>query len=425
MKILFIHNYYQYAGGEDNVVAAELKLLTAHGHQVELWSLDNKDLPSGLPSKIRTALNTTYSTRSKAIALTKLEAFKPDVVHVHNFFPQLSPSIYDACFALNIPVVQTLHNYRLMCPGAMLMREGKICEQCVTGSPYQAVLHGCYKESKLGSFVVAHMVATHRKLGTWQHKVSRFIALTEFAKTKFIEAGFPADKISVKPNFVNDPLLGITPVERTSPPFGLFVGRLSTEKGLHTLLKAWKILDHLNIPKSDSDANNISQNNNSTPRFEGVLNENRQSSPIQLKIAGTGPLADLIDNQANVQALGLQSPAEISLLMQRATFLILPSEWYEGFPLVLVEALAHGLPVLASNLGSMVDIIEDGKTGLLFEPGNAEDLASKLNWLLENPNECAWLGTNARQVYLDKYTYEENVKQLLEIYQLDNGKSFK
>ncbi|MEY3789067.1 MAG: hypothetical protein RLZ75_3275, partial [Pseudomonadota bacterium] len=227
MKILFIHNYYQYAGGEDNVVSAELNLLSANGHQVELWSVDNKDLPSGLRAKISTALNTTYSQSSKQTALTKLRAFKPDVVHVHNFFPQLSPSIYDACLELNIPVVQTLHNYRLMCPGAMLMRNGKICEQCVTGSPYQAVLHRCYKGSSVGSLVVANMVATHRKLGTWQHKVTRYIALTHFAKAKFIEAGFPADKIAVKANFVNDPLQGITPLERITPSFGLFVGRLS------------------------------------------------------------------------------------------------------------------------------------------------------------------------------------------------------
>ena len=344
-------------------------------------------MPTGLGGKISTALNTTYSSSSKTTALAKLRAFKPDVVHVHNFFPQLSPSIYDACIELNIPVVQTLHNYRLMCPGAMLMRDGKICEQCVTGSPYQAVLHGCYKGSKLGTLVVAHMVATHRKLGTWQHKVTRFIALTEFAKAKFIEVGFPPNKIVVKPNFVNDFFIESLPVARVTPPFGLFVGRLSAEKGLHTLLKAWALLDDSTL----------------------------------LKVAGTGPLAELVVKQTNLEPLGLQSPAEISLLMQQAAFLILPSEWYEGFPLVLVEALAHGLPILASNLGSMAAIIKDGETGLLFEPGNAEDLATKVKWLLANPDECARLGVNARQAYLDKYTAEENVKQLLGVYSSINS----
>ena len=226
------------------------------------------------------------------------------------------------------------------------------------------------------------MVATHRKLGTWQHKVNHYIALTDFAKAKFIEAGFPAEKISVKPNFVKDPFRHKSPVERVTPPFGLFVGRISAEKGLHTLLKAWTLLE----------------------------------APITLKVAGTGPLEQTIINQPNIEPLGLQTPSQISTLMQQAAFLILPSEWYEGFPLVLVEALAHGLPVLASNLGSMVDIIEDGKTGLLFEPGNVEDLATKLKWLLDNPDECNRFGANARQVYLDKYTAKENFKQLIGVY---------
>ena len=386
MKILFIHNYYRFSGGEDSVVAAEINLLFTHGHQVELWSMDNKDFPSGLRGSIRikiiTALNTTYSERSKKNVITKLKAFKPDLVHVHNSFPQISPSIYDACLELNIPVVQTLHNYRLICPGAMLMRNGKICELCVTGSPYQAALYNCYRDSTLGSLVVAKMVATHRKLGTWQHKINHYIALTDFAKAKFIEAGFPAEKISVKPNFVKDPFRHKSPVERVNPPFGLFVGRISAEKGLHTLLKAWALLE----------------------------------APITLKVAGTGPLEQTIINQPNIEPLGLQTPSQISTLMQQAAFLILPSEWYEGFPLVLVEALAHGLPVLASNLGSMVDIIEDGKTGLLFEPGNVEDLATKLKWLLDNPDECNRFGANARQVYLDKYTAKENFKQLIGVY---------
>ncbi len=426
MKILFIHNYYQYAGGEDNVVSAELNLLSANGHQVELWSVDNKDLPSGLRAKISTALNTTYSQSSKQTALTKLRAFKPDVVHVHNFFPQLSPSIYDACLELNIPVVQTLHNYRLMCPGAMLMRNGKICEQCVTGSPYQAVLHRCYKGSSLGSLVVANMVATHRKLGTWQHKVTRYIALTHFAKAKFIEADFPADKIAVKANFVNDPLQGITPLERITPSFGLFVGRLSAEKGLNTLLKAWALLEQLNKVKTNSavydvsdvpDISDVAKDNNSAQLTERVHKEDTLTLPILLKVAGTGPLAESVTHQANIEPLGLQTPAQINVLMQQAAFLILPSEWYEGFPLVLVEALAHGLPIIASNLGSMADIIKHGETGLLFEPGNAEDLAIKIKWLLDNPKEATRLGFNARQAYLNNYTAEENLKQLLGVYQ--------
>jgi glycosyltransferase involved in cell wall biosynthesis len=383
MKILIVHNRYQQAGGEDNVVAAEAKLLADHGHEVELWNADNKDLPGGLSGKIKTAISTTYSSASKAIARDKLQSFKPDVVHVHNFFPQISPSIYDACLDKGVPVVQTLHNYRLICPGAMLMRGGKICEQCITGSPYQAAWYGCYRGSKLGSLVVAHMVAQHRKQGTWQHKVNRFIALTDFAKSKFVEAGFPSDKIVVKANFAHDPLQESPRLNRTTPGFALFVGRISEEKGIKTLLQAWSILDDKTL----------------------------------LKVAGTGSLADLLPGKNNIVALGLQNSSEISRLMQQAAFLVLPSEWYEGFPLVLVEAFAHGLPVLASRLGSMADIIMDGETGLLFTTGDADDLASKAKWLMDNPLKTQELGENARRTFLAKYTAEQNYAELMAIYE--------
>lgn len=382
MKILFAHNRYQQAGGEDNVVAAEAKLLADHGHEVECWSVDNKDLPTGLSGKIKTALTTNYSSASRAIGREKLRHFKPDVVHVHNFFPQISPSIYDACLDEGIPVVQTLHNYRLICPGAMLMRQGNICEQCISGSPYQAARYGCYRGSKVGSLVVAHMVAQHRKQGTWQQKVNRFIALTEFAKSKFVAAGFPADKIAVKANFLHDPLRETFSPRPDAPSFVLFVGRISEEKGINTLLQAWSTLD----------------------------------DQTQLKVAGTGPLDGLLVGKNNVVALGRQSSDEVSRLMQLAAFLVLPSEWYEGFPLVLVEAFAHGLPVLASRLGSMADIIKDGETGVLFTPGDAGDLASKTKWLLENPRQLQKLGDNARRVFLEKYTAEQNYVELTGIY---------
>lgn len=383
MKILIVHNHYQQAGGEDGVVAAEFKLLAERGNDVQLWSVDNKDLPGGLRGKIGTALTTAYSPASRAMAVDKLRQFQPDVVHVHNFFPQLSPSIYDACIDAGVPVVQTLHNYRLICPGAMLMRDGKICEQCLDGSPYQAAWYGCYRNSKLGSLVVADMVARHRRRSTWRHKVDAFIALTGFAKAKFVAAGFPADKIAVKANFVDDPLPDTAAPKAARQAFALFVGRISEEKGIATLLQAWSAL----------------------PR------------PQLLKVAGAGPLEPLLQGLNNVEALGRQSAAEVGHLMRQAAFLLLPSEWYEGFPLVLVEAFAHGLPVLASRLGSMADIIEDGKTGLLFEPGNPRDLADKAQWLLDNPGQAGILGDNARQAYLEKYTPERNYRQLIEIYQ--------
>lgn len=386
MRILIAHNSYQQSGGEDNVVEAERALLSQHGHDVDLLLVDNRDIPDGILTQIKTAFTTTYSRIGRAKLWEAISIFRPDIVHVHNFFPQLSPSIYDACADEGVAVVQTLHNYRLICPGALLMRDGNICEQCITGSPYQAAFYGCYRNSKLGSLAVAHMVATHRRLGTWSEKVNRFIACTEFSKSKFTQAGFAEDRISVKPNFVSDPQASTGPTKRddwnSRESFALFVGRLSLEKGIRTLFKAWATL--------------------------GIHH--------CLKVAGSGPLEDEIPEQTNIVGLGFQEQDNVHSLMDQALFLVVPSEWFEGFPMVIVEAFAHGLPVLASRLGSMGEVIEDGVTGLFFEPGDDKDLAIKANWLLERPEECRRMGRNARNKYVKKYSPEVNYDQLLSIY---------
>jgi glycosyltransferase involved in cell wall biosynthesis len=269
------------------------------------------------------------------------------------------------------------------------MRNGSVCELYVTGSPYQEVKYGCYKESKIGSFAVARMVDSHRKAGTWKNKVNRFIALTEFARNKFIEAGFPEHKVVVKPNFVAEDLSDIQtthekiiPVKNTASN-ALFVGRLSQEKGMGTLLEAWKDLN------------------------------------IELKIAGTGPLEQSVRNNPNDNINYLEGLDRQSVLaeMRSATFLVMPSEWYEGFSMVLVEAFSQGLPVIASRLGGMAEIVEDRVTGLHFEAGNAADLAQKVLWLSKHPDECFEMGKNARNVYEQKYTAETNYQLLMDIYQ--------
>lgn len=386
MRILIAHNRYQQAGGEDNVVEAERALLSQHGHDVDLLLVDNRDLANGVFTQIKTAFTATYSRIGRAKLREAINFFRPEIVHVHNFFPQLSPSIYDACAEEGVAVVQTLHNYRLICPGALLMRDGNICEQCITGSPYQAAVYGCYRNSKLGSLAVAHMVATHRRLGTWAKKVNHFIACTEFSKSKFTQAGFSEDRISVKPNFIIDPRASTDLRNRddwkSREPFALFVGRLSSEKGLRTLFKAWTTLDIHNC----------------------------------LKVAGCGPLEAEMPEQANIVGLGFQEQVNVRSLMDQALFLVVPSEWFEGFPMVIVEAFAHGLPVLASKLGSMGEIIEDGITGLFFEPGDARDLALKACWLLERPEECRRMGRNARNRYVERFSPEVNYAQLLSIY---------
>ena len=380
LKVLILHNHYQQPGGEDVVVANESALLKEHGHEVHLQLLSNDSI-QGPWRKMITALQTPYSWRSRREMIGIINNENPDVVHVHNFFPLLTPSIYDACQDAGVPVVQTLHNYRTICPGALLMREGKVCEDCIQGTPYQAVLHGCYRGSRLGSLAVARMVDIHRRQGTWSDKVDRFIALTESAKKKFVAAGFPAEKIAVKPNFIE-----ATPTEKFSTgkrSGALFVGRLSPEKGIGTLLEAWEKLD------------------------------------VSLRIVGDGPLLDMakVNISEFLTVLGRRKRTQIFEEMSRAAFLVMPSEWYETFGLTIIEAFSQSLPVIASRLGAMAELVEDGVTGLHFTPGDAEDLARKVRWANEHPEEMRRMGRNARLIYEEKYTSEVNYLQLMAIYE--------
>lgn len=379
MKIVQLHNYYQQSGGEDRVVEAEAELLRSRGHLVELYSVRNDGI-TGPISKLRTAWNLSYSAIARDRLRAALRRLRPDLVHVHNFFPLLTPAVYDACRDAGVPVIQTLHNYRTICPGAYLLRDGQICEACLNGSAYQAVRHGCYRGSRLETLPVAHMVETHRRQGTWHQKVDRFIALTPFARDKFIAAGFPGDRMIVKPNFCMDRATATSSGLRQG---ALFVGRLSAEKGIRTLLAAWQSLD------------------------------------VPLSIIGDGPLADMIHAAAlpSVTLLGRKTPGEIALEMERAAMLIMPSEWYETFGLVLIEAFCHGLPVIASRLGAMADLVTDGQTGLLFEDRNPHDLAAKVRWMMDHPAETAAMGARARLEYQARYTPEANYAQLWSIYE--------
>jgi glycosyltransferase involved in cell wall biosynthesis len=378
MRILIVHNSYQEAGGEDRVVANEQALLDSHGWETRLWSVSN-DVIGGTWDKITAAVRVPYSRPARDELTRVIAKFAPAVVHIHNFFPLLSPSIYDACRAAGVAVVQTLHNYRTICAGALLMREGHPCEDCIGASPYQAALHACYRGSRVGSLAVARMVDTHRRRGTWSHKVDRFITVSAFAKGKFVAAGFPADRIAVKPNFAQD-----RPVARSAARAGaLYVGRLSPEKGIGALLQAWNDLE------------------------------------IPLRVLGDGSLCVLIENATNpwVVMLGQRTQAEVAAEMARAAFLIAPSIWPETFGLVIIEAFCQGLPVIASRIGAFAEIVDDGRTGLLCSPGDAEDLATKVRWAHQNPEAMRMMGANARGVYEQKYSPSVNLGQLAKIYQ--------
>ncbi len=389
MRILQLHNLYKIPGGEDVVVQAEKTLLENYGHEVVLLQANNDNITNFF-SQTMTALNTVYSFSAKKRVQAEIAKFQPDVVHVHNFFPLWSPAVYDACQEARVPVLQTLHNYRLFCAGAFFFRDEKVCEDCLGKFfPWPGVVHRCYRGSRVGSAVLATMQAVHRVRGTWKERVNLYIALTEFARHKFIEAGLPADKIVLKPNF----LLSNPKLQETKENYALFVGRLSPEKGIDTMLAAW-----------------------------GLKALNGLGQKIPLKIVGDGPLADQVAMAAQeipgVEWLGRQPQEQVQKLMQNAKMLVFPSVWYEGFPMVIVEAYAVGLPVVASNLGSLSSLISPGRTGLHFRPGDADDLAAKVAWAIAHPQELAQMGREARAEFEAKYTAEANYRQLMEIYQL-------
>lgn len=387
MRILVVHNGYQKHGGEDVVVEAEERLLVARGHSVARYRRHNDELRTRGPLGFMAAgIETVWSAASAREITALLAKEKPDVVHFHNTFPLISPGAYYACAEAGVPVVQTLHNYRLLCPGAYFLRDGRVCEECLGRSvPWPGVVHGCYRESRAATAAVATMLAVHRAMKTWREKVGVYIALSEFARKKFIEGGLPGERLVVKPNFV-DPDPGLKCV---AGEYALYVGRLSVEKGLRVLLGAW----------------------------------GRLRGRIPLRIAGDGPLKEEIAAEIktrgllSVELLGRLAPSEIVSLMQGARFLVLPSVCYENFPLAVAEAFACGLPVIASRLGSMAEIVADGDTGLHVTPGDSAELAAKADWAWRNPGKLQELGRAGRQEYVSKYRPEQNYKRLIGIFE--------
>lgn len=382
LRIIIVHNRYQQPGGEDVGVQDEYGVLTSHGHQVRMLEANNDHI-NNFAARARTALNTVYSPSSKRRMAAAISEFKPDLVHVHNFFPVLSPSIYYACNEAGVPVVQTLHNYRLICPSSILFRDGRVCEDCLGKIfAWPGVLHGCYQGSHLGTAAVAMMASVHRILNTYERRVQVVIALTEFARRKLVEGGFPAHKLVVKSSFVDvDPGQG-----QGRGDYVLFVGRLSQEKGVEVLLNAWETLG---------------------PR-------------IALRIAGAGPFADHVRQQQavlpGVEYLGYQSRPEITRLMKNARALIFPSLWYEGIPRTILESFATGTPVIATRIGSMESVVEPQQSGLHFAPGDAQDLVRQVDWMIEHPGEWQALRQRTRAVYEAKYSAERNYEMLMQIY---------
>jgi glycosyltransferase involved in cell wall biosynthesis len=380
-RVLLVHNHYRQPGGEDRVFTDELELLSRNGHDVIRFTADNSDLTGsgGLALAARAVWNADGHGR-----LTRLLRDKnPQLMHVHNTFPLLSPAVYYAARSRGTAVVQTLHNYRLLCPGATLFRNGEPCEKCHGKPlPWPGIIHGCYRGRRAASAVVATMLATHRLLRTWIRTIDVFVALSKFSRNKFIAAGIPAERVVVKPNFVHpDPGMGLG-----RGKYALFAGRLAPEKGLDVLLAAWS----------------------------------RVGRAMPIKIVGDGPMEAQVREAAlrtgSVEVLGRKSHDEVMALMRDAGVLLLPSRCYEASPVVLAEAYAVGLPVIASDIGALSELVSHGRTGLLFRPGDAEDLAAKVEWLVAHPAEMRQMRHEARAEFLAKYTAERNYSALMEIY---------
>lgn len=388
MNVLVVHNFYQQAGGEDAVFQAETAALRARGVNVRLHTVHNDSIQAEHP--LGTALGTVWNARSARTLAAVAREHRADVVHFHNTFPLISPAAYRAARAQGAAVVQTLHNFRLLCANALLFRDGHVCEACVGRTPpWPAVQHACYRGSRAGSAVVATMLTTHRLLRTYDRQVDLYIALSEFSRQKLMQGGLPADRLVVKPNFLSGEAARLAEAPAPTAPDGayaLFVGRLSPEKGTATLLRAWETL----------------------------------GGRLPLRIVGDGPLAPQVSEaarrQPGIEWLGRQSPERVMELMRGAALLAFPSECYENFPMTLVEAFASGLPVVASGLGAMPGIVEHGRTGRLFRPGDPGDLAAQVGWLLAHPQEHAAMRRAARREYETHYTEARNVELLLGLY---------
>jgi glycosyltransferase involved in cell wall biosynthesis len=384
LRVLVVHNLYQQPGGEDTTRASEVALLRAHGHEVHEYTETNERIDQMSPVSV--ALQTVWSIPSYQRIRRTITEFRPDIVHFHNTFPLISPAGYYACQAEGAPVVQTIQNFRLSCLMAAFLRDGKICEDCLGKRiPWPGVRHRCYHQSLTHSAVVAGLLVTHHTFGSWRHQVDAYIVTTEFAKEKLIQAGLPPHKLHVKPNFIlPDPGVKASP----NGDYALFVGRLSHEKGLYTLLRAWR----------------------------------RLPATIPLKIVGDGPLSQSLHDTARQHALGhiefagRVDHAAVLRLMKQARLLVFPSEWYEGYPLTITEALACGLPVVASRLGAMAAIIRDGDSGLLFTPRDAEDLATKIQWAWTHPDKLQTIGQRGRVQYETENDPETNYQMLMNVY---------
>lgn len=381
MKILVIHNQYLERGGEDGAVDREISMLKEFGHEVISYNRSNQELQGyGFFKKIKFLLkDIQWNPETYYNIKTLIEKERPDIAHVHNIFVFLSPSVYSALRQAKIPVVQTLHNYRFICMNGIFYNNNKVCEDCFSRKS-SGVIKRCWRGSLLLSAFLARLIEKNTRNRNFIDSCDAFIALSEFSKSKFRQAGFPEGKFTVKPNFTESDINGAAKED-----YGLFVGRLAGYKGVDNLVSAYERL-----------------------------------KDRHLKIIGEGPLfsrlKDRIKDLKNIEMLGRLGHEETLRFLNKASFLVFPSQCYENMPLVIIESFACGTPVIASNLGAMKELIEDNITGLLFKPQDTEDLRDKISRLAGNKELIEKMSLNARRVYEAKFTKQTNYDMLMKIY---------
>ena len=378
------HNYYQQPGGEDGVFRSEIALLKDAGHDVLVFERHNDEIKPSFFSKIAHATSLRFSKSSYEQTRSLIRSFKPDLVHFHNTFFVMTPSVLYACKDENVPVAVSLHNFRLMCINGLFLRNGKPCEKCLRGSRISGIIHRCYKNSYGSSILATDMINEHWRRGTWDSVVDRFVVATEFTKNKYVQAGISSTKIRVLPPFLEN----IPAIIPGNKGYAFYVGRLSHEKGIDVLLEAW-----------------------------------RQVKDFPLYIVGQGSLQKYVEDYikeyelTHVKLLGFIENDQVLKILAQARFIIVPSVCYENFPRVVVEAYACGVPVLANRMGTMQEVVEDGQTGMLYATNDPQDLATKANDMINDENICKQLAINARQIYDLKYTRERHYEALMNIYQ--------
>jgi len=384
MKVLLAHDFYQNFGGEDSIALREKDLLEQNRTEVHFYSRDNNEIKDyTFLQKLRFIPRTIYSGFTVSSVEEIIREFNPDVAYTHNIFPLISPSIYRVLDSKAVPSVQNVQDFRWLCPNGLFYIKDRVCERCKGGAYWNAVRYCCFRNSYLLSGLYATAIGVNRAVGLL-NKISAVVCATQFSKQKFIEAGIDENRLYIKPNFID--------TSNIEPAFGtgnyiVFLGRLSQEKGLWTLIRA----------------------------FEKMRD-------IQLRVVGTGPLEESLrtyvkeKNLINIKMEGFKRGSEKTDLLKNALFMVFTSEWYEHFPIVILESFATGKPIVTSRLGNMPFIIENGKSGLHYEAGEEDDLIEKVKTLIDNPAEISKMGRYARHLVETIYSPEENMKILRSIF---------